>query len=221
MDEKLSVSYGSRMERNQFFADNFVSFEITKSILNIGGGGERHLAKAIQSSDVEVVEVDICGDSDFLLNLDQIDRLPFPDNSFDIVCAFDVLEHLENFHLVISEMVRVSRNKVVVSLPIGFIEIFDLILKREKSLPSEYGMYSKYYGLPVDPPSDRHRWFLTHDDIERFFRHFAQKKRARVDFFPRNNRSIAHRFLRLLIPNHIYRNVFCPFLWVQLTKTNV
>lgn len=45
--------------------------------------------------------------------------LPFPDNSYDTVCAFQMLEHLpyEDSLLAFSEMVRVSSRNVVISLP--------------------------------------------------------------------------------------------------------
>jgi predicted SAM-dependent methyltransferase len=46
-------------------------------------------------------------------------RLPFQDHSYDVVCAFQVLEHLEYEKSVkgFSEMARVARKAVVISLP--------------------------------------------------------------------------------------------------------
>lgn len=46
-------------------------------------------------------------------------EIPFPDGSYDVVCAFQVLEHLpyEQSCRAFSEMVRVSRRHVVISLP--------------------------------------------------------------------------------------------------------
>jgi len=44
-----------------------------------------------------------------------VENLPFPDNSFDIVTAWSVLEHLTNPFIGLSEMVRVTRRAVLVS----------------------------------------------------------------------------------------------------------
>jgi ubiquinone/menaquinone biosynthesis C-methylase UbiE len=51
--------------------------------------------------------------------LGSILQLPFEDNSFDVTCAFEVLEHLpfEQFDKAVSELVRVARTHVVVSVP--------------------------------------------------------------------------------------------------------
>lgn len=46
-------------------------------------------------------------------------NLPFGDKSFDVVCAFEVLEHLpfEQFDVAITELSRVARTHVVISIP--------------------------------------------------------------------------------------------------------
>jgi len=45
--------------------------------------------------------------------------LPFPDGSFDVVCAFDLLEHLENDLQCLNEMKRVLRKhgKIIITVP--------------------------------------------------------------------------------------------------------
>ncbi len=46
-----------------------------------------------------------------------VHRLPFPDNSFDLVYSLEVLEHLPDSSLGLQEMTRVSRDYVLLSVP--------------------------------------------------------------------------------------------------------
>lgn len=43
--------------------------------------------------------------------------LPFNDGEFDLVTCIDVLEHVEPYHYLLSEMLRVTRHMVVISTP--------------------------------------------------------------------------------------------------------
>jgi 2-polyprenyl-3-methyl-5-hydroxy-6-metoxy-1,4-benzoquinol methylase len=44
-------------------------------------------------------------------------ELPFENNSFELVCAIEVLEHLERPHDALNEMARVSSQMLLVSVP--------------------------------------------------------------------------------------------------------
>ncbi|HUV12088.1 MAG TPA: methyltransferase domain-containing protein [Acidobacteriota bacterium] len=44
-------------------------------------------------------------------------RLAFPDNSFDLVIASEILEHLEDPELALKEVSRISRKHVILSVP--------------------------------------------------------------------------------------------------------
>ena len=43
--------------------------------------------------------------------------LPFPDDSYDVVSAIEVLEHVDRPHDVLSEMARVARRALIASVP--------------------------------------------------------------------------------------------------------
>lgn len=43
--------------------------------------------------------------------------LPFPDNSFDTITCFEVLEHIEDVDRVLGEFRRVARKNIIISVP--------------------------------------------------------------------------------------------------------
>ena len=152
----LNPNYSNRQERNEYVLELITkNFLDTKSILNIGGGQKRYL----KNSGFIVTEIDKEGDNDFSLNLDVIDKLPFENNSFDTVLALDVLEHLEKFYFIFEEILRVSKKNVIISLPNSMIDLIPIFLNRKKKDKNNQGVYNKFYGLPVQEPIDRHRWF--------------------------------------------------------------
>lgn len=68
----------------------------------------------------------------FLANAE---KLPFEDNSFDVVFCSNLLHHLKNVEKCISEMVRVSKKYIIVSEPNRnnpFLFIFSAIVKEER-----------------------------------------------------------------------------------------
>lgn len=44
-------------------------------------------------------------------------RLPFPDQSFDVVTCFRFLPHIETWHYTIAELCRVARHSVIIDYP--------------------------------------------------------------------------------------------------------
>ena len=49
-----------------------------------------------------------------LTTLGEITALPFPDGSFDLVCAFDIVEHVEDDRQAFRELGRIARDAAVV-----------------------------------------------------------------------------------------------------------
>jgi ubiquinone/menaquinone biosynthesis C-methylase UbiE len=43
--------------------------------------------------------------------------LPFKDNSFDMAVCLEVLEHIENPKLLISELIRIIKKRIIISVP--------------------------------------------------------------------------------------------------------
>jgi SAM-dependent methyltransferase len=217
-DRNLVPAYDDREGRNRWAASVLKSFP-GNTVLNLGGGGKRHLAKHL-GSEHSVHEIDITGDCDTLLNLDGIDRLPFADATFDTCCAFEVLEHLERLHLICQEMYRVANSTVLISLPNSAAEIVGICRNtRIYNDPLENGVYSKFYGLPIKVPTDRHRWWLTFEDIIRYFVCFEQSNGCKVSFFiPDDQRSLKRRVFRLLSGQRLYYTLFCTTVWVRIQK---
>ncbi len=87
-----------------------------KNVLEIGVGNNvigDYLKRIVDYKNMDLdkdLESDIIGD---------IKNIPLKDNSFDLVCAFQVLEHLPFNELAkcLNEMQRIARRYVLISLP--------------------------------------------------------------------------------------------------------
>lgn len=100
-------------------------------ILNVGCATGRSTEYLSQFGTVTSVEYDkdCC---DFLLEQTGIQainasatELPFADNTFDLVCAFDVIEHIEDHQQAVRELCRVAKNghHVFVTVP-AFMDLW-------------------------------------------------------------------------------------------------
>ena len=89
-----------------------------KSILEIGVGDKVFGSFIKNNTNIHYQSLDVASD----LNPDivgSVSSIPCEKESFDTVCAFEVLEHLpfDKLTLSLDEMLRVSRGKVVISIP--------------------------------------------------------------------------------------------------------
>lgn len=87
--------------------------------------------------------------------------IPLNDSEFDIVVALDVVEHVENAHQLMSELIRVADKIVIVSLPNMYYWRFrvNVIL----GVP----IGGKYIFSPR-PIKDRHRWLPSYISSREF-----------------------------------------------------
>ncbi len=175
----LKWFYKSREERSRWLVEKFKN-EIVKSKSLLDVGCYNADLKLHLPLDIHYIGIDIAGKPDYLMNLDKIKRFPFADKQFDMVVCADVLEHLENIHFVFDEICRVSSDYIVITLPNAYAGTIDFFRKkkysREKEKLKAYGMYSKFYGLPLEIPQDRHRWFFSFDEGVRFLHYRASRK---------------------------------------------
>ncbi len=152
-----------RVDRTEFllsqFRDAFVD-----SVLDVGCY-EAPLRKLLPG--IRYLGLDMAGDPDVFINLEETDRLPVEDSEFNTVCCFEVLEHIDNLHHIFSELFRTSSNNVLVSLP-------NCWCSARKPISRGSGAIA-HYGLPCDSPADRHKWFLSADDIIEFFSRQADR----------------------------------------------
>ncbi len=87
------------------------------SVLEIGVG-DRVVGNVLKEHGIAYTSADVAEDLSPDVVAD-VTALPFEDATFDVVCAFEVLEHLpfEKFDRALAELARVSRRAVLLSLP--------------------------------------------------------------------------------------------------------
>ncbi len=93
-------------------------------ILNVGCGPGRSSQYLSSFGEVTSIEYDkdCCEFASERTGLQiingSITELPFQDEMFDLVCAFDVIEHVENDQLAVSEMKRVAKKEGVIFITV-------------------------------------------------------------------------------------------------------
>lgn len=127
------------------------------NILEIGIGDKVITSYLKNNTNIKYASLDIAADlePDFIGN---IEAMPMTNESFDVVCAFEVLEHLpfNKFISSLNEIYRVTKKYAIISLPHWsrhFSVDFRLpFLKRIK-------WQFKLYFLPIEHKFDgRHYW---------------------------------------------------------------
>ena len=192
-----------------------------RSILDVGAD-ECYLKKYI-GKETQYFGIGLGGKPDLKLNLER-EKIPFEKNSYDCVLCLDVLEHVENIHGLFDEICRVTRNFLIISLPNPHGDFWRMITDGDYRT----GVPMKFYGLTVEKPNDRHKWFYSPEEAEYFIYHRAAKNNMRVeqiDYYGNHQskknfrnlfRTIAMKFL--LRKDLNYKNIFAGTLWAVMKK---
>lgn len=156
-----------------------------RTVLDIGAGnGALHVAlkkhrsvsyTGIDASPEAIRRIESGGGTGMQADIDGV-RLPFADNSFDVVFACDILEHVRNPWILLGEMARVSKKYVVIHGP-NFVSLkcrLQVLSGRPpyQMAADKYGAVFNNSGHHVD-----HIYFITYNNIL----HWASKMQLRVE----------------------------------------
>lgn len=213
--------FDSRENKAKFIYSKFGKyFQLCDSVLDIGCS-DAWLATNLDRSDINYTGLDIevtqlarknISDRGFSLieiNLEE-SKLPFDDNSFDMVVCTDVLEHINHLHGVFDDIIRVAKKYVIISLP--NIYVWSI---RKKILR---GQQVKFYNLPSTEPEDRHKWFFSYSDAKNFI--YSQKNVNVIEEFPYydKRRGLKNLYGRIIEKKRLFPNLFSLSYWCLLEK---
>ncbi|THB68697.1 MAG: class I SAM-dependent methyltransferase [Desulfovibrio sp.] len=205
------VTFSERKSRIEYVAQRFAP-QLTGRVADIGC--DQAYLREIRP-DLDYTGVDLSEAADIQLNLETGLPLPFSDNSFNCVICIDVLEHLDSLHQVFEEIMRVTAKHAVISW-------HNCWVNARKPLERGRGSFS-HYGLPVERPVDRHKWFFNITQAREFSHARARAMNLAIteEFVTDKPRPASIRGLRrLLYPRQeAYLNRYAHTLWTVFSKT--
>lgn len=191
--------------------------EILKGRILDVGADECHLRSYLDEG-TYYLGIGLGGSPDLRVDLEK-EKIPFDNSSFDCVLCLDVLEHLENIHEIFDEICRVSKKYVIISLPNPYA-VFWMMLRHGCYRPTQA---LKFYGLPVEKPEERHKWFFSSEEAKQFIVYRSKKNKMKIvqiDIEKWGKPSFIERFCqRILFTRDINtKNLYYGTLWAVLEK---
>ncbi|MFA5061445.1 MAG: methyltransferase domain-containing protein [Candidatus Pacearchaeota archaeon] len=167
-----------------------------QTLLDVGSLGNI-FNKRFKTTTLDAVEK-----ADIQQDLNKNQKLPFKDNSFDVVVMNQILEHLPDCEEIINEAKRVSRRYIFVGLPNELI-----LSNRVRILLGGFGTqyftgYSKY---------DHKQFFVVKtigDFIKRFFKKYEKKDYVFVgtfgNYLPKSLKDFLSKKIPTLFAGEVY-----------------
>lgn len=208
----------NREDRVKFIARKFKNY-LKESVLDVGC--DEGYLRELLSVDVKYIGIDMSGKPDFVVNLEKDKLSKFNDKSFYTVVCTDVLEHLGNLHDVFDDICRVSKKYAIISLPNSWVNFKYPLISGKK----EY----KRYGLPINNPVDRHKWFFNYEEALKFIKERVKMNNFKIRYHfpvPYHYNSIRHQlfhiFFKIYYKNKYgYENLFYRNLWVLIERSEL
>lgn len=148
------------------------------------------------------------------------EKLPYEARSFDTVVCLDVLEHVDTFHDSFYDLLRISNEYVIISLPNNWKKTFNEFIRGRGRWP--------HYGIPPEKPLDRHKWFFNTEDIEDFIYYHSARSLGNYEIvdvqyhipktIPRIK--LLYPIFRSILPEYQFKNLFVETVFFVLKKKN-
>lgn len=167
------------------------------------------LRNALPAKTLAYVGVDLFPPANVIANLAA--GLPFASQSSDTVVALDVLEHTDDIHASFAELCRVARSHVLIILP----NMYEVQLRMRLLFGRQL---SGKYGLPSQPPKDRHRWLFSFYEAKAFTHALA----SRCGFEVAEEGCLVappHSFMGIRHLVRLFPNLFAPAYVALLRNT--
>lgn len=145
---------------------------VTGTLVDVGARDQR--LKAFLPQGIQYLAADMVPGHDLLWDLNG--STGAANDQYDVTVALDVLEHVEGIHAALTELIRISRSKVFISLP-------NMTCLGLRWTYFTTGRLGAKYDLLARHPGDRHRWLTSYDQMCAFVQHIARTNRCRLDMW--------------------------------------
>jgi len=201
-------AFKERKHRTEWLYKHFNHLFKKANVLDVGCY-EAPLRKLLEKQ--SYTGIDFAGKPDIKIDLDTIKKLPFAAGEFDTVICIEVLEHLNNLYEISKDLFRVSSNNVLISLPNCW---------RDARVKIQRGKGSfAHYGLPLEKPLDRHKWFFSTFEAIEFLKSIKPSSyELKITLTEPKRNFLVKVFRKLRYSSSAYQNKFCQTIWAEYKK---